>query len=71
MANATTVLGYTNRNNQRNCGCTGQPGNDHNQMTYRMQCLNLACGHTYGANGSDIWQRRCPKCQGGRPGLDI
>lgn len=26
-----------------------------------MECLN--CGHNYRANGTDIWQRKCPKCQ--------
>ena len=39
--------------------------NKNNQKFYAMECLN--CGHTYKANGTDIWQRKCPKCQGGRP----
>ncbi len=34
---------------------------------YVLQCGG--CRHEYGANGSDIFQRRCPACQGGRPGL--
>ena len=28
------------------------------------------CAHEYGSNGSDNFQRKCPKCQGGRPGLE-
>ena len=29
-----------------------------------MKCLD--CGHKYFANGSDIWQRKCKKRQGGQ-----
>jgi hypothetical protein len=29
------------------------------------------CGHVYGANGSDIWLRKCPYCQGGAEGLPL
>lgn len=61
----TTVAGYINKNNQRNNGCTHEAGTDNNQMFYAMECLN--CGHHYKANGTDIWQRKCPVCQGGKP----
>ena len=61
----TTTAGYVNRNNQRNNGCTYEAGTDNNQMFYFMECLN--CGCCYKANGTDIWQRKCPKCQGGKP----
>ena len=61
----STVVGYVNRNNQRNNGCTHEVGTDNNQKFYAMECLN--CGHHYRANGTDIWQRKCPKCQGGKP----
>lgn len=59
------VTGYVNKNKQQNLGGTGQAGSDHGQQFYHMKCLN--CGTTYKANGSDIWQRKCPRCQGGRP----
>ncbi len=39
-------------------------GTDNQQWFYEMECLG--CGYKYYANGSDIWQRKCPKCQGGR-----
>ena len=39
------------------------------QYSYKMVCQN--CGEVYGANGSDIFQRKCPKCQGGNPGIDF
>ena len=64
----TTEPGYRNRNGQTVVRRTDIPGNDHNQVVYELECG--ACGHRYGANGSDIWQRKCPKCGGGMPGLD-
>ena len=65
----TTTPGYRNRNGQTVIRDTGLPGTDHNQRIYELECGK--CGHRYGANGSDIWQRRCPCCDGGRPGLDF
>lgn len=59
----TTVKGYINKNNQKNLGPTGEPGTDHMQKLYLIQCLN--CNYQYKANGSDIWDRKCPKCQCG------
>jgi hypothetical protein len=65
----TTAIGFVNRNNQACCGTRGESGNDHRQFSYKMQCLNEECGHIYGANGTDIHLRRCPKCQKGAKGL--
>lgn len=61
----STVVGYTNKNNQKNLGKTDQRGSGNQQWFYQMQCLN--CNHKYYANGHDIWLRKCPKCQGGQP----
>ena len=63
----TTTAGYVNRNRQTVLRPTRLPGNDHLQFVYVLRCGD--CGAEYGANGSDIFQRRCPKCQGGAPGL--
>jgi rRNA maturation endonuclease Nob1 len=63
----TTKIGYVNRNRQRCTGHRGRPGNDHLQRAYKLECLD--CGHAYGANGSDIFHRRCPSCQGGADGI--
>jgi len=65
----TTKIGYINRNNQMCTGHRGTLGTDHGQVSYRMVCMRVACGSTYGANGTDIFQRRCPHCQDGAPGL--
>jgi len=67
QSKGTTAVGYRNRNGQIVVEPTALQGNDHNQRIYRLRCGS--CGHEYGANGSDIWQRRCPSCQGGRVGL--
>lgn len=63
----STREGFENRNGQVNLGCTEEPGTDHDQLIYRLQCKH--CGVVYGANGSDIFQRKCPGCQDGAPGL--
>ena len=63
----TTKVGYINRNNQECHGHRGRAGTDHYQVAYRMECLY--CGHVYGANGSDVFQRKCPECQGGEAGI--
>jgi hypothetical protein len=65
----TTQIGYVNGNQQRCAGHRGRAGTDHMQLAYRMECQMPGCGYVYGANGTDVFQRRCPKCQGGRPGI--
>lgn len=67
----TTQIGYVNRNNQRCCGHRGISGTDFGQLAYRMQCLVPSCGYVYGANGTDVFQRKCPSCQGGKVGIDF
>ena len=64
----TTHPGYRNRNGQVVVRATALPGNDHMQRIYVLRCGK--CNVEYGANGSDIFQRRCPECGGGRPGLE-
>ena len=67
----TTAPGYRNKNGQVNLSRTEPPrrGTDYGQHIYILHCLG--CGRNYGANGSDIWQRKCPYCQGGTPGLEL
>ena len=67
QAGQTTTPGYRNRHGQIVVRATGLPGNDHMQRIYVLRCE--ACRSEYGANGSDIFQRRCPNCGGGAPGL--
>ena len=60
-----TEKGYINRRNQMNTGKTELDGTDHMQKLYMMRCLEPGCGYEYFANGTDIFQKKCPKCQGG------
>ncbi len=65
----TTVPGYVNRNGQEVVRATALPATDHRQRVYELLCDS--CGHRYGSNGSDNFQRKCPRCQGGAPGLSL
>jgi hypothetical protein len=64
-----TQPGFVNRNVQRVIRPTGLPGPDGAQTTYVLECGQ--CQHRYAANGSDIFERRCPKCQSGQPSIHI
>jgi hypothetical protein len=66
---STTDPGYKNRNGQIVVRNTGLRGTDFGSSTYELRCSH--CGHIYGANGQDIWQRKCPSDQGGQPGLPL
>lgn len=57
----TLVVGYINKNNQKNLGYRGKSDTHYNQNAFEMECLE--CGHKYLANGCDVWLRRCPVCQ--------
>lgn len=65
----TTEPGFVNTLGQVTIRNTGNLGTDHNQYVYQLACSH--CGAVYGANGSDIHERKCPFCQGGRPGLRL
>ena len=67
---SATTIGYINRNKQKNHGTRGVTGTDHGQYSYKMECLEKGCGHKYGANGTDIFHRKCPRCQGGSEGIE-
>lgn len=63
----TTNVGFVNRNGQVVIRNTGKPGTDRGQTVYQLGCSE--CGHVYGANGSDIFERKCPRHQSRFPGL--
>ncbi|GAB3293523.1 hypothetical protein [Pseudidiomarina andamanensis] len=65
----STQIGYINRNNQKNHGTRGVQGTDHNAIAYKLECLEDGCGHIYGANGTDVFHRKCQKCQNGSNGI--
>jgi hypothetical protein len=59
----TTTPGYVNRNQQTVIGLSDAAPTLHGQKVYVLACGS--CGHQYGANGCDVFQRKCPECQGG------
>jgi len=65
----TVQIGYINPNNQMCLGTKDTPGTDHLQVSYRMICLEENCEIIYGANGTDVHEKKCPKCQNGAPGI--
>jgi len=66
---STTTVGHINRNNQKVHGTRDIGGTDSVPRSYKLECLEEDCRHKYGANGADIIQRKCPKCQGGSEGI--
>jgi PHP family Zn ribbon phosphoesterase len=65
----STKPGFVNRNGQVVIRNAGIPGTDHGQKIYQIGCSS--CGEVYGANGTDIFERKCPKCGEGMPGLSF
>lgn len=58
--------GSLNRNRQLLIAQTAWRGSDERQSLWIVQCM--PCGHMYGADAPDFFQRKCPACQGGPPG---
>ena len=63
----TTRPGYINENDQITIRNTGIPGNHYNQKIYQIACSR--CSLNYGANGCDIFERKCPRCGDGEEGI--
>ena len=64
---STTRPGFRNTNNQVVIRDTGFPSETFaGQRVYHLRCQ--ACAHEYGANGTDVFKRLCPGCQGGAKG---
>ena len=61
--------GDINRNDQRLLRLSTLPGTDYNARIWVLKCQR--CSYVYGSNSTDAWERKCPHCQNGRPGLDI
>lgn len=61
--------GDKNSNRQQLLRITEAKGTDFNARVWVLKCLN--CGAVYGCNSTDAWERKCPNCQSGRPGLNI
>lgn len=62
-----TSIGSRNRDGQQVIRKTSREGSVPGQRVFILQCT--VCDHEYGADGSDIYDRLCPTCQDGPPGL--
>jgi len=66
-------VGDLNRNKQQLVRKTEEKGTDHNQYVWEVECRSAPggdiCGTKYRINGSDFHERKCPICQGGKPGI--
>ena len=58
-----TDPGHVNKNGQVTIRDTGTFKGGHSGRVYQMGCNH--CGYVYGSFGGDIWERKCPNCQGG------
>lgn len=61
--------GDINKNSQQLLRLTDEPGTDHNSRIWILKCR--LCANIYGCNSTDGWQRKCPRCGDGAPGLPI
>ena len=48
---------------------TEHQGTHFNAKVWILKCGQ--CGHVYGCNSGDAWERKCPSCQGGESGLTV
>jgi hypothetical protein len=67
LQNPANRIGYVNKSGQVVVRNTDLCNPDKNRAIYMLGCSY--CGQVYGAAGSDIVGRKCPKCQDGAPGL--
>ena len=61
--------GDVNKNQQRLLRKTQQLGADYNARVWILKCR--LCSNIYGSNSTDAWERKCPNCQNGRPGIEL
>jgi putative restriction endonuclease len=61
--------GESNPKGQQLLRKTDVRGTDHNARVWILTCQQ--CSNVYGANSTDAWERKCPKCQDGKTGLRV
>jgi len=61
------MINFINRNAQRVIRAIQLSETDHRDRVYVLRCSH--CGNEYAANGTEVWERLCPFCQGGAAGL--
>jgi len=64
-----TTPGFVNRNGQEVTRVVDVPRTEHAQRVYELRCRS--CEHRYRSRGSDNFDRKCPACQDGAPGMPL
>ena len=64
-----TTIGFRNRDGQEVIRKTEREGSATGQRVFILRCT--VCEHEYGTDGCDIYDRLCPNCQDGSPGLPV
>lgn len=66
-----TTPGFVNRNGQEVMRAVDVSGTERLQRErlYELRCR--VCARRYGSHGSDNFDRKCPDCQDGAPGLPL
>jgi len=68
----TTRPGYVNPQRQKVLRkVPWVDGGMEGQSVYALQCQRAGCGFEYGEEGIRVERRRCPRCDGGVPGLPV
>lgn len=68
----TVEPGFVNKNRQKILQRAGWIESDRDgQYVYHVQCQVTVCRHEYGTDGISFHQRKCPRCQDGKPGLPV
>lgn len=62
-----TESGFVNPYGQITIRSTGEPETVHSR--YQLACS--FCGHSYDADHSEMYERRCPACKSSMPGLTV
>lgn len=60
-------IGDLNRNGQQVVKKTSSKGTSGRAYAWWLRCTH--CGCEYLANSTEAFQRKCPQCQKGRPGI--
>ena len=63
----TTRIGFVNPDGQEVMRRMEKRRTDYPQYKYVLKCQH--CGNEYAVNGPDVYVRKCPRCQSGRPGI--
>ena len=69
MSASGATPGFVNKNGQVVLYKTEQRNGVQPKMAYKLGCSK--CGQVYATRDPDVFERKCPACQGGEPGMSF